>query len=54
MSDYETLRHFADSIGLVIMTVLFLSLCSWPFRPGAHKRNHEAAYSIFEDHDDGE
>ncbi len=54
MSDYETLRQFADSIGLAVMAVLFLSLCAWPFRPGARSRNHKAAQSIFEDHDDGE
>ena len=54
MSDYETLRHFADSFGLVVMTALFLTLCLWPFRPGARQRNHDAAHSIFGDHDDGE
>ena len=54
MSDYETWRHFADSWGLVAMTVLFLALCAWPFRPGAKSHNHEAAHSILKDQDDGE
>lgn len=54
MSDYETLRHFADSYGLALMVVLFLILCAWPFRPGAKSRNETAANSIFERQDDGE
>ena len=54
MSSYETLRHFADSYGLAIMVVTFVTLCAWPFRPGAKDRNAQAANSILEDHDDGE
>lgn len=54
MSFYETLRHFADSYGLVAIFALFLTLCAWPFRPGASQRNRQAANSIFERHDDGE
>jgi cbb3-type cytochrome c oxidase subunit III len=29
------LRHFADSWALVVMGVIFLALCIWPFRRGA-------------------
>ncbi len=54
MSVYETLRHFADSWALVAMIVVFLTLCAWPFRPGARKMNNRAATSIFEDEVDGE
>ena len=54
MSFYETLRHFADSYALIMMLVLFVGLCAWPFRPGAKQRNHEAATLIFEGQDDGE
>lgn len=54
MSDYETLRQFADSFGLLAMTLVFLGLCAWPFRPGARERNRQAALSILEDHEDGE
>ena len=54
MSFYETLRHLADSYALVATMALFLLLCLWPFRPGAKGRNHEAASSIFEGHEDGE
>ena len=53
-STYETLRHIADSWGLLAMAVVFLALCAWPFRPGGKKRNEEAAAAIFRDEDDGE
>jgi cytochrome c oxidase cbb3-type subunit 4 len=33
---------------------VFLVLVTWPFRPGAGNRNHEAANLIFEDETDGE
>ena len=54
MSEYDTMRHFADSWGLVVMAVLFLALCLWPFRPGASARNSAAAHSILKDPDDDE
>jgi cytochrome c oxidase cbb3-type subunit 4 len=54
MSVYDTLRHFADSYGLVVMLLLFLMLCAWPFLPGAKTRNNAAANSIFKDDHDGE
>ena len=54
MSDYDTLRHFADSYGLIATMFLFVALCAWPFRPGAKDRNNEAAHSILKDQDDGE
>lgn len=53
MSFYETLRHFADSYGLVVIFALFVLLCGWPFRPGSASRNHAAANSIFEEDKDG-
>ena len=53
-STYEALRHFADSWGLLAMLVVFLALVLWPFRPGAHSRNEDAASVIFKDDDDGE
>lgn len=55
MSLYEQLRHFADSYGLVVIMLVFLALCLWPFRPGAKNRNRAAAGSIFREEDnDGE
>ncbi|ARU15438.1 CcoQ/FixQ family Cbb3-type cytochrome c oxidase assembly chaperone [Croceicoccus marinus] len=54
MSVYETLRHFADSYGLVVMLAIFVTLCAWPFRPGAKQHNRAAANLIFKDENDGE
>lgn len=53
-STYESLRHFADSWGLMAMTVVFVFLALWPFRPGARRDNEEAANLIFKDDSDGE
>jgi len=53
-STYEFLRHLADSWGLVAMFIVFAVLVAWPFRPGARKRNEEAANVIFKDDNDGE
>lgn len=50
---YDTLRHFADSWGLAIMVLLFLSFCGWAFRPGARDLNNRVANMIFEDDDNG-
>jgi len=53
-STYESLRHFADSWGLMAMAVVFVLLSLWPFRPGARRDNEEAANLIFKDDSDGE
>ncbi|MGE3746233.1 MAG: cbb3-type cytochrome c oxidase subunit 3 [Sphingomonadaceae bacterium] len=45
---YETLRHAADSWGLVFMSVVFLTLIGWTFRPGSRTDHHRAANMIFE------
>ncbi|KUR74053.1 cbb3-type cytochrome c oxidase subunit 3 [Novosphingobium sp. FSW06-99] len=52
-STYEVLRGLADSWGLAAMTVVFVVLCLWPFRPGARSEADKAANSIFEDDNDG-
>lgn len=52
-STYDTLRHFADSWGLLVMVASFLVLILWPFRPGMRERNNEAATMIFKDENDG-
>lgn len=46
---YEELRHFADSWGLVFMSVVFLTLIGWTFRPGAGRSHEEAANMIFDE-----
>jgi cytochrome c oxidase cbb3-type subunit IV len=53
-SNYDTLRHLADSWGLVAMGLVFLVLVAWPFRPGARRHNETAAAMIFEGDDHGE
>ena len=50
---YNDLRHFADSWGLLAMTILFLGLVAWPFRKGARHRNEEAANMIFKEDEHG-
>ena len=40
---YETLRHFADSWGLIYMVGIFLAVIYFIVRPGAKGRAIEAA-----------
>jgi cytochrome c oxidase cbb3-type subunit 4 len=40
---YEELRHFADSWGLLLLTVVFLGAVLWAIRPGARNRYREQA-----------
>ena len=53
MTQYDTLRHLADSWGLVAMGAVFLGLCLWPFRAGGRADCDAAANMIFEDEDNG-
>lgn len=46
---YEALRHFADSYGLLFMTLAFLAIVFWTFRRKARKHHERAARSIFDD-----
>ncbi len=41
--DYETLRQFADSWGLVYLFVAFVGIVLFTFRPGSKKRADELA-----------
>lgn len=41
--DYETLRHAADSWGLVYLMVLFVIVVLFLFRPGGRKAAQRAA-----------
>jgi len=45
---YEALRQIADSWGLVLMGVLFLTFIGWTFRKGSRARHQDAANMIFE------
>ncbi len=51
METYSLLRHLADSWFLLAMTLGFLGLCLWAFRPGSRSRHDEAASSIFRNDD---
>ena len=53
LADGRPLERVALTLA-VVMLVLFIGLCAWPFRPGAKKRNRDAANLIFEGQADGE
>jgi cytochrome c oxidase cbb3-type subunit IV len=50
---YETLRHLADSWGLLAMALVYLAFVGWAFLPRNRKRNRDAANMIFRDPDHG-
>lgn len=41
--DYHSMRAFADSWGLLYMTVVFVAVVLWTFRPGSRKAGNDAA-----------
>ncbi|MBL0373211.1 cbb3-type cytochrome c oxidase subunit 3 [Rhizobium sp. KVB221] len=47
MSTYETMRHFADSWGMLAMLIFFAGCVAFMFVPGAKKRADEAAQIPF-------
>jgi cytochrome c oxidase cbb3-type subunit 4 len=51
---YETLRHFADSWGLLYMVGIFLTVIFFVLRPGAKARALEAARIPLDDETPGE
>lgn len=52
MTLYETLRHLADSYGLVVIFALYLVLCGWSFLPNSKAKVEQAKNSIFEEDQD--
>lgn len=40
---YETLRHFADSWALAALTLIFIAILLWVFRPGSRKSYRDQA-----------
>ena len=50
---YEEFRHFADSWGLLVMALTYLTFIGWAFLPHNRHRNRDAANMIFEDRDHG-
>ena len=48
---YEELRHFADSWGLLLLALIFLTVLIWVARPGARRGYSDQADIPFK-HDD--
>jgi cytochrome c oxidase cbb3-type subunit 4 len=51
---YDTLRHFADSWGLLYMLAIFLTVAVIIVLPGAGRRAAEAARIPLDDDNDGD
>ena len=51
-ADYDAMRHFADSWGLLYMLAIFVIVAVMLFLPGAGKRARAAAATPLSDVDD--
>ena len=51
METYTLLRSFADSWHLLFMTLFFVGVIVWAFRPGSRALHDAAAGSIFRNDD---
>lgn len=51
METYTLLRGFADSWYLLFMTLFFVGVIAWAWRPGARKGQDDAAAMIFRNDD---
>ena len=51
METYTFLRAFADSWMLLFLTVVFVGVIVFAFRPGSRKVHHDAATAIFRNED---
>jgi cytochrome c oxidase cbb3-type subunit IV len=49
MMDYNTLRHFADSWGLLGLFVFFVGMVIFVMRPGSRKQYDDAANIPFKE-----
>ena len=47
--DYQTMRTFADSWGLLYLVVVFVGVILWVLRPGGRARSEEAASIPFKE-----
>jgi cytochrome c oxidase cbb3-type subunit 4 len=47
MDTYGLLREFADSWALLALTLVFVGVVVWAWRPGSRRLQDEAATSIF-------
>ncbi|SEN13615.1 cytochrome c oxidase cbb3-type subunit 4 [Pseudorhodobacter antarcticus] len=51
METYSLLREFADSWMLLALTLVFVAVIAWAFRPGSRPTHDEIASSIFRNDD---
>ncbi len=51
METYTWLRTFADSWHLLFMTLFFIGVILWAFRPGSRKVHEETSSMIFRNDD---
>ncbi len=51
MDTYSLTRQFADSWMLLFMTLFFLGVVFWAFRPGSAKEHRDSANIIFRHED---
>ncbi|MGV8833699.1 MAG: cbb3-type cytochrome c oxidase subunit 3 [Devosia sp.] len=51
--EYDNLRHFADSWGLLYLLILFVAVTVFMFRPGAKQQAIDAAQIPLRDSDEG-
>ena len=51
METYSLLRAFADSWYLLFMTMFFVGVIAWAWRPGSRAAQNDAATSIFRNDD---
>ncbi|MEZ5911706.1 MAG: cbb3-type cytochrome c oxidase subunit 3 [Paracoccaceae bacterium] len=51
METYSLLREFADSWVLLLLTVFFVGVIAWAFRPGSRRTHDDAASAIFRNED---
>ncbi|MGC4025460.1 MAG: cbb3-type cytochrome c oxidase subunit 3 [Mesorhizobium sp.] len=49
METYTAMRHFADSWGLLAMTIFFIAAAIFAFRPGSRKAADEASRIPFKE-----
>jgi len=51
MASQSLLQQLLDNWLVVVMTLGFVGLCFWAFRPGSRKTHDEVAKSIFRNDD---
>ncbi|SNX68733.1 cytochrome c oxidase cbb3-type subunit 4 [Cereibacter ovatus] len=47
METYSLLRSFADSWMLLVLTLFFVGVVFWAWRPGSRRAHEDAANAIF-------